>query len=528
MKRLFTFKRGLVLLLALTLVFAAGCQAVAGVNLNGVLKNVLKTTSMEGKQSVEVQLLVNEKSYEGIPEEELALIKLFSKVKVDLNNVKVQDPSNASYDGKLVFGDQVSIGFSAKMSTEALVVEIEGAKAPFVFDLTEEGLAAFTGLSAADLSGVTPEQQQSITALGYELIDSAGSYLIDNLPNPDKLSVATVNEPINGVSTSLAHIKAELDGPAIWAWIKKYVDALAADQKGLETFVSTVVNIVSENEAVWAAIGESNPFAAGALDGVTKEELIKELTKQLVEGLGYLQEQIKLFEKEDPKTLAEIFNKDSYIKADLYVDSKLDVRKQILEASFKINGADLIPIDGIVLRSETEQWNVNGKVTSDKPVVPEQSIAIADLFDAQGYQVLRQFDEKSVVYDLLKNKLHIGKQEVRFYGFEDYPAIVTPTNVTIVPLRDVAEQLGAEVGYNKQTKNVTVFDEATNTTIVLKEGSNQVTINGKAVKWQFPATSIDGALYVPARNFADALKAKVRWEKAGGDFKTFVVDREVS
>ncbi|MFF2091818.1 copper amine oxidase N-terminal domain-containing protein [Paenibacillus sp. NPDC058174] len=527
MKRFLTWRTGLALMLALVLVVAAGCQAVNGLNLNTVLKNTLKVTSMEGKQTLELNLLVNEEAYEGLPEEELALIQLFSKLKVQLDDIKLQDASNASYKGKLILGEKASIAFSAKISPKAMLLEIEGAKAPIAIDLTEAGLAELTGLPVDAAGAPSAEAQASLAELGHKVIDSAGDFLINNLPNPQKLSVETVNEPINGVSTSLVHVKAELDGQAIWAWIKSYVDALAADKKGLETFVTTIVTIMSENQDIWTALGEVNPFEDVNLDAATKEETIKEAVKEITDLLLSLQEELKAFEKEDKETLDTIFNKDSSVKAELFVDSKLDIRKQIVEATFKPSDDVLFPIQAIVLRTVSEQWNVNGTVKSDEVVIPAGAITSEQLFNMQAYETLQLFDNKSVVYDLLKNKLQLGHQSVQIYSDYDYrPAIVTPQYVTIIPLRDVAEQLGGVVSYDSKTKQVKVVDKATNTTLAFKEGSDIVNVNGKTVKMPFPATVVNGTLYVPARSFATAVKAKIHWESYG-DGQVFVLEREV-
>jgi hypothetical protein len=47
------------------------------------------------------------------------------------------------------------------------------------------------------------------------------------------------------------------------------------------------------------------------------------------------------------------------------------------------------------------------------------------------------------------------------------------------------------------------------------------------VKWSFPVTVVDGAAYVPARNFASALGAKISWAEFYEDVKIFKIEREV-
>lgn len=524
MKSLKRFKRGIILILSLALVIVAGCQAIQGVDFNTVLKNTLKVTSSESKQSVELKLLMNEEAYKGMPEEEIALMKLFSNLKIQLDSVKVQDASHASYAGKLLVGDNVSIGFSIKQSDTTAVIEVEGAKLPIVLDVSGSGMGSLLGTAGLDDTEAGSDEE-SLTAIGKEMLDGATSFFIDNLPNPDKISVNAVQEPINGVTTSLFHVKAELSGTEIWAWVKKYVDVLASDREGLETFVKQIVAIMNSHPELWEDIGV-NPFDQTGLDMPTADDRIKEMTDELEAVFVSLQEQLKAMEEEGGEDLKHIFNDDSSIKAELYVDSKMDIRKQAVDITLKPSEQALFPLDGLSLHMESELWNVNGKVEADAPVVPEQAIYTDELDAMQGYQVLRLFDKQSAAYALL-DQLHIGKQSVELsVDYDRYPAIVTPKYVTIIPLRTVAEQLGAAVKYDKKSKNVTVYDEATNTTIILKEGSDRVTINGKEATWSFVAKSVDGTLYVAGRDFANALGAKVRWDDSWGS-DTFVIEREI-
>lgn len=531
-------RKMIMLLLAFTLVFAAGCQAISNLDFNTVLKNALKVTSSESKQSVELKLLLDDAAYEGSSEEDLAMMKLVSNVKLQLNNVKTQDDTHISFDGSLIFGDTASIKFALKMSDTLAVMELEGAKQPFVLDLTSEsllgmsGAAVMTGLPAEAPAEEAPAlDNAALTALGHQLIDTIGPYVIHNLPNPERIDVQPVYENINGTSTSMMKVHVDLNGPEIWAWVKKYVDALIADRAGLDKMVASVFEVLQSNPDIWEAAGTVNPFEEGGLDAVDPAEVLKEATEGIALMLTELQDELKLLEEEDQESLDEIFSKDLTIKADVFVDSKLDIRKQAFELSY-VPSLDpeigVLPVKGLTIKFESESWNVNGQVKAEVPVASAKDFPVEKLFAMQGYQVLKQFDEKSTIYDLLKNKLHINKQNLSWYSYDYYnPVIVTASHVTLIPLRDTVEQLGGVLTYDKKTKSLKVFDEATNTTIVLKNGSDSAVVNGKSVKWSFPVTVIDGVTYVPARNLAAALKAKIGWSDLGEDMKVFTLDREV-
>ncbi|MBH5319204.1 copper amine oxidase N-terminal domain-containing protein [Paenibacillus sp. GSMTC-2017] len=523
------------LLLALTLLIVAGCQSVGGLDLNKTLKNVLKVTSSESKQSVEFQLHMNDEFLEENDEEYTELIKLLSHVTVQLDNVKLQDASHVSMEGSLKLGKEIEIGFDLQANDKALVIDVDGAKAPFTFDLTGEKLLEMSGLTPEEIEEATPTStlsNESMTKIGKEIIDIVGEYGINNLPNPTNIKVSPVNEPINGINTSLMHVQASLNGTELLSWVKSYVDALVNDRAGLDAMVSGIIKVLAANPDIWASIGEVDPFNTGELDAMTQDEFAKESSNAIAEMLVMLQEEIESFDKSEDESMKEVFTKDLVLKTDFYVDSNLDIRKQQVELSFKPEATtedELLPFIGFTLKATSEQWNINGAVKADAPVVTDDHVAVEDLISLQGYQTLKLFDEKSAIYDLLKNKLHIAKQSYMAFSDDYYNApIIMPGYVTMVAARDVADVFGATTTYDPATKKVTIYDEATDTTIIIQSGSSTAVINGKKVDWKLPVMNFDGSLYVPARKFAEALGADIKWETLEEiEAKILTIEREL-
>ncbi len=538
------------LLLAFTLVFVAGCQAVSGVDFNKVLKNALKVTSSESAQTVEFKLQLDEELLAELPEEEQSLIKLFASVKLQLEDVLAQDADHLSLKGNLTLGNAKSIGFALQISDEQAVLKLDGAKQPFVLAMDSESLLGMAGMESEPTASTMDEA--TLTSIGHELIDAFGSYIIDNLPNAERLTVKPAVESINGESVSLMHVHVELDGPELWTLVNKYVDALVADRQGLEAMISGVFDILEKNPDVWAAAGEVNPFEDPELDAPTLDETKASAAEEIAGMLVELQEELRAASEDDQEMINELFHKDLSIKANMYVDGKLDIRKQQLEVNYTFPvyepeelEQEELPEDeeydyteeyfyseqwvkGFSLTMENVYWNVNGAVKAEAPVAGADALPVEELLEMQGYQVLKQFDDSSVVYDLLKNQFELNKQTVNWYPFSyGNPAILTPSYITIIPLRDTADQLGAQLTYDKQSKSMKLLDEATNTTISLKLNSNKATVNGQAVEWSFPVTSIDGVTYVPARDLAKALQAKISWEPYYEDEKVFVLEREL-
>lgn len=83
---------------------------------------------------------------------------------------------------------------------------------------------------------------------------------------------------------------------------------------------------------------------------------------------------------------------------------------------------------------------------------------------------------------------------------------------SLVPLRAIFEELGADVDWNRDTKTVTAYKDGS--TIVLTINSTKAYINGSLVKLEVPAKIKDGKTLVPLRFVSEAMKAYVGWDGA--------------
>lgn len=539
------------LLLSVMLVVVAGCQAMGGVDFNQMLKQAVKVTSFEGNETLEFKLLLKEDALKDVPAETAELLDLVSNIKLQLNSMKVSDEGQMSMNGKLDLGEK-SIGFSLKMNDELAVVELDGAKSPFVLHLKE-----LAGLSETDsdeaIAGQTPSDE-SIVEASRQIADTVGGYVINNMPNPTRLSVDPGQVTVGSETVSGMHIQAELNGKEIWSWFKSFIDALISDKEGLKSMLSGLFDIVqSQSDLAESAGGES---IFGSLpEEDEKADSINEATDKFLEMLTELKDQMAKSEKEDQASIDSIFNEQTYVKADMFVDGKLDIRKSTIEAMIKpqftaaeeaavgekadnsemdeeedYGYADMIeesPLDGIWMKVTTEMSNVNDTVTPDAPVEAENAIDSETLSDMEGYQMLRLFNSDSVVYGLLRNQLHITHQSVNFYSGENQSQIIhTPSGVTLIPLRQTAERFGAVLTRLPKSGTISVYDDATYTTVNLKVNSNIAVINGKTVKWAFPTTVVRGVTYVPVRDFAKALGGTVSWERLWGESGMVSISRE--
>ncbi|RXT13514.1 stalk domain-containing protein [Ammoniphilus sp. CFH 90114] len=89
------------------------------------------------------------------------------------------------------------------------------------------------------------------------------------------------------------------------------------------------------------------------------------------------------------------------------------------------------------------------------------------------------------------------------------PYIEIHSKRTMVPIRFISEELGAEVNWNPVSK--TVLLDAAEKNIVLTIGSNQATVNGKTHTLDTKPMIRDGRTFVPLRFISESFGAQVEW-----------------
>lgn len=91
-------------------------------------------------------------------------------------------------------------------------------------------------------------------------------------------------------------------------------------------------------------------------------------------------------------------------------------------------------------------------------------------------------------------------------------AVVTSEGNTFVPMRAIFEKLGATVKWDQNTKTATAAKGKT--VVKLTIGKTTATVNGKSVTLTAAAITLNGNTMVPLRFIAEALGATIGWENA--------------
>jgi phage baseplate assembly protein gpV len=137
------------------------------------------------------------------------------------------------------------------------------------------------------------------------------------------------------------------------------------------------------------------------------------------------------------------------------------------------------------------------------------SLAAMMLVPAFGSVVNAQSQEVSVIVN--GNNLEMT----------DKPVI--ENNRTLVPFRQITEELGAEVDWDAETKTITcTLDDKT---VSLEIGSANMTTSDGNITLDVPAKVIDSRTYVPLRAVSEGLGAEVNWD---AESKTITVATSAS
>ena len=93
-------------------------------------------------------------------------------------------------------------------------------------------------------------------------------------------------------------------------------------------------------------------------------------------------------------------------------------------------------------------------------------------------------------------------------GFSPY---IAPPGITMVPVRGLFEKVGAGVQWDGTTRTVTVSTGTA--VVSLQVGSSAGMVNGRAAAMPRPAEIMDGRTYIPLRFIAENLGARVQWDE---------------
>jgi hypothetical protein len=548
-------KKMISIMLVIALVVLVGCQALGNLDLNKSIIDAMIAKSQMSKETFALDIKLDEKN-SSLSGNELTMLKIFSHVKLKLDQINQESFEKVSVSGKFEVLNR-SIPFQAFISPKLLVLKVEGAKKPLVIDLVGKAVDSEALLPLGIEKEMIVQFTDKLTN-DVNLHKAIYGFFVNGMPNPEGTTLENVTETVNGESMSLHHVQAKVDGTQILPLVQKFLVNLLQDDKGLRELVTQFYDIVqpvlmsvfkkmdedkaaSKSDSPPVPDNAKTPSFSGGLDTIDNfagsilqglESVLKDRT-MAIEFLHTEAKQLlviamvglqSISASKDPE-IAEVLSTKSYVKADLYIDNDGKLRKTKAEVNIVPPVKDNGGIEEIKLTMESEHWNINQKVTAEE-------INITDNYTLDSIskpsEILATLDKNSALYHFLQDDVQITKKSIVLNmenaAYKPYSMLpYIDKGVTMVPVRFISEQLDADVTFNAETHEVSIKDTGIGANIVLTLQSNKAEFNGKTVELEGTVRNRDGTTYVPLKFIANALGAKLVWKN---ETKTITLTRD--
>jgi len=163
---------------------------------------------------------------------------------------------------------------------------------------------------------------------------------------------------------------------------------------------------------------------------------------------------------------------------------------------FYVNG-DTAPIGRYAYRF-VDEASVKNQV-SDEPVNPAT--------------LLNHITRRVVAMAIGKSQAYVYGQKIPVDTVVPDTAPVIVNGKTLLPVRFLAESIGATVKWNEETQEIRIENEGKR--IILTLGSNIMRVEKEKRTLQTPAMEIGGRTYVPLRDIVEALNINCYWVEPG-------------
>ncbi|MEC0225952.1 copper amine oxidase N-terminal domain-containing protein [Paenibacillus alba] len=508
--------------LVLMLFALTGCQTIQGLDVTQAIQNNALVQSAESKGSLRLELVPNHTS--ALTAGDKAILEVLKDVKLELNNVSMQDKRIISVDGALTYS-KGSIPFQASLNETKFALQIEGAKKQIFFDLAKAQGGSFP-------TELTSSVQKQLMDTRDVLAPALTKFIITNAPNPKQISVSSVSEQVYSETLSLQKLHVEIKGSDLVQLLKEFLTSILADEKGMKELLGQLYDVLVPiiKEQMKASDEDeddefSSPFPDLMRAYLDNKTLAVEFAFTTIQQ--GLQKWLKdwdttvasaISSSKDPQAQAFLSDK-TVLKTDLFVDSDKQIRKVRAELSFPITDAST-GISEVKLTYVNDIWNIN------KPVKAHLITPASDAVDlieakAESTSILSFFKKDSQAYSFLRNDLQVAKREVHLMmspseddnsSYDASHPYINADNVSMLPVRFITDRLGAEVKWNKETKQITVTDTLTEKTIILELNSQSAQVNGVAVALDSAPVLKNGATFVPLRFIAEQLGCKIEFD----------------
>ena len=254
-----------------------------------------------------------------------------------------------------------------------------------------------------------------------ELSPKVVTFVMKHLSNPKNISVAPVQEVVNGETLSLNKLHMEINGEELLAMVKPFLTSISKDEQGLKQLIGDLYDVLYPVFESYMGLDgmdgmEVEDDAMASIMPKSKEEAVTYIYALIQEGLdsilvNYDQELNDLMQ--NTPELKTVFGPETKLNMDFFIDNKLDIRKQQMSLKVAVPASEDLPVRSVTISADSEVWNIGGAVAVD---AVDDSRGVMELAEGEVTpgQVLRNFDPNSFVYQMLKNEMKITTKASSF------------------------------------------------------------------------------------------------------------------
>ncbi|WP_167859633.1 copper amine oxidase N-terminal domain-containing protein [Paenibacillus cymbidii] len=458
-------------LLALLLLVLAACQAVTGSNVDLTQSGVNALTSKSYQASAQITL---ERVGKAPADAQAAGLAALAPVTLNLTTIDQQDSKHVYVEGELKDA-KAAIPLRFSQSDMKLLFEADGAK-QVEFDLSallSDKVKLNLPIDIGQLSGSLDS-----------MIDAVLPFLIEKLPNAQTVTVAPATETIHGESVSLQRIHIALKGAEFADLYKQLLSGVKGDEAGVQQAIAAMLD---------AAGLPSAPIVVQLVNNQLQEMLAKlPETPKADLFSDKLALNVDLYVDSDLQTrklALDLFLPDGGT-ADGAAGTKMSVTSDLWNVNQAVTAKQLTPAADRLI------WSPNLRMAH----YLKSADAKSPLYDL-------------LMNDLHITRKTIAMQMSATNEITGSAPYIRGAS-TMVPVRFVSEQLAADVEWDGDKRQVHITDILTGKTIVLTIDSTKALVNGVEDELEVAAEITDDSTFVPVRFIAEKLGATVGWDEA--------------
>lgn len=485
------------------MISTAACDAIGGVDVNEAIAESAVALSVEGTMRLEWELTPSAAA----DQETKEIAAVFGSGEFIVSEMLTESAEKMSMSGELKLAGG-SIPFDIYIDGTALVLDAEGLKQPYVIDLGESGGGA----------AVMPALPEGTEEAVQEAMKSALKFVLGHVSQPASTRIGTEKAVIDGAEKDLLSVEMDLTIPEAMEALAGALESVASDEEGLKALLDSLYDALKpvlgdmlnpEGDSVTQLILDNKSFAIDLL-----YMQISPVLQELAAGARAAADGDEIHLGESSRLTYEL----------LFDGTKLaGVNAGILLEPPA--GEDDGGIASLRINAESRWWNANGEVSAKT----HAGAAVPFPLDASPRDRLNNVEPSSLLYDILRNQLHVTQESFSMYMGENagVPDGVSPyikgAGTTMVPVRYVSEQLHAHVVWDGEAGTVTITDAAAGVTIVLTVGETTATVNGEARALPEAPEIIHGSTFVPIKFIVTELGGTIHWD---GEFGIVTITKE--